>query len=114
MQRLERSEPKSCERAGAFRDFTSGQGAYRCCLQPKKSRQPTVFARIPFVLEIMRGGSHDLNPAALGCIQQGSNGFGLAPHSFLRRVIERPLETTDVEVNNLAHRVIVPFQRRAS
>ena len=47
----------------------------------------------------------------LGCIQQRRDGFGLAPHSFLRGVIERPLEAADVEVDNLAHPAIVSFQR---
>ena len=112
MQRIERSESKSRERAGAFGGFTTDRRTDRCRLQPEKSRQPPVFTRITFVLEIMRGGTHEMDPAALGGIQQGSHGFGLAPHSFLRRVIERSLEAADVEVHNLAHPAIVPFQRR--
>jgi hypothetical protein len=109
MKRIERSESKGCEFPGTFGYFRTGRRPDGCRLQPEGSCQTPVFTWVPFILEIMSGRMHQLNGAALGCIQERSHGFGFAPHSFLGRVIEWPLEAADIEVCNLTHPAILPL-----
>src|SRR5439155_10059467 len=112
MQRIERREAKTRERAGAVSGCRTGRYTEGRRLQPQKGGQLPVFTRIPLVLEIVRGRAHELDLATRCRIQDRGYGFGLAPHSFQRRVIERPFEATDVEVHDLTHLTIVPFQHR--
>lgn len=48
-----------------------------------------------------------LNRSRLHRIQNRSHGFGFSPNPFDRRIVERTFETAEVEVDDLAHVVMV-------
>ena len=55
----------------------------------------------------MSGGAYDPDGSGLRGIHDRRHRFGLTSDSFQRRVVERPLETTDVEINDIGHVTIL-------
>src|ERR1051326_3760837 len=47
-----------------------------------------------------------------GCIENGGDRFSLSAHPFLRRIVERPLEATYIEIQDVRHKIIVSLAPR--
>src|SRR5688572_12970836 len=110
VQCIERGESQSGENTGAFGSLMAAGDVKRRRFQPKKGCEATVFTGVSFVLHVMCGRMHKPDSTVAGGVEGSGHGFGLAPDSFHRRIIERPLEATDVEVNDVAHWTMVPLR----
>ena len=107
MQRVEWSEAETDQLAGPRGGLRGRPRGLGCCGQPEARRQPSIFAGIAFVLDVVRRRSDEPNRSGLRRIQNRSDRLRLPASSLDRRIVEWALEAADIEVDGLAHVTIV-------
>src|SRR5262245_11219547 len=108
MQCVEGTESEAGEHAGALVDISGRFDRAVGPPQPEVSRETAVFAWIPVILKAMSRRDSEMNAAVLHPFEDSRHRFSLAPDSLARRIVEWPLESANVEIDDCpAHRIIV-------
>lgn len=107
VQRIERAESESGNLSRALGRRMARSNAKHRRFEPQLRRQAPVFARIPRILEIMSRRAHKLKPAGLCRVQDRRHCLRLSSNPLDRSVVKWTLEATQIEVDDLAHLVIV-------
>jgi hypothetical protein len=105
---VEGTEPEACQLAASSGGLFAGDWMDACDAKPQFRGHASVFPRIALVFEIVCRRADECDLSGNGTLEDRSDRFGFSSHALSPRVIERPLQAADVQVDDLAHAVIVP------
>src|SRR3954464_10586145 len=114
MQCIKRRESESSECAGPVSSWMARCNGDGGGFEPQPSSNSPIFTRIPLVLEIVSGRAYEVECPGPSHIQDHRHRFRFPSDSLDRCVIERALEAAEVEVDHLAHFVIVLSATRSA
>ncbi len=115
VQRIERPESDRGEFPCTSGCCSARADRRRRGVEPQSCGEPTVFTRVALVFEIMGRLSYEREPTSLDRFENGRHRFRFFPHSVPSGVIERSLETANVEIHSLTHgKPIVPRASRSA
>ena len=106
MQCIERRESESSECAGPISGWMARCNGDGSGFEPQPSGK-SIFTRILLVLEIVSRRAYEMECPGLSHVQDCRHRLRFPSDSLDRCVIEWPLEAAEVEVDHLAHSVIV-------
>jgi len=107
MQCVEWSKSESSDRPSTIRGALACPDGNDSGLQPEASGESPVFARILLVLKIVSRRAHEMKSPRLGHVKDCCDRLGFPSDSLDRCVVEWTLEATEIEVEDVAHAIIV-------
>ena len=99
MEGIENAKAKGVQFAGPLRNGRGVRDGESGTLQPHRCREATVFAWIGVILDRQCRGEHDHRTAVLYLFENPCHRLCLATDPFLPLVVERSLQTAQVQVD---------------